>query len=61
MLKQTPSATNDRTLVQRVGYDAMRAVARLVSVWMFGLRVAGRDHSRVEVSLQRPRLIDQLL
>lgn len=38
-----PKAEN-RTLVQRVGYDWLRWCCRLLSVWMFGLRVAGREH-----------------
>jgi 1-acyl-sn-glycerol-3-phosphate acyltransferase len=33
-----------RTLAQRVGYDAFRVIARLIAVWLFRLRVAGREH-----------------
>src|SRR5262245_20802218 len=33
-----------RTLVQRLGYDTLRVLARLVSVMFFRLRVAGREH-----------------
>jgi 1-acyl-sn-glycerol-3-phosphate acyltransferase len=32
-----------RTLTQRVVYDILRVLARLVSVWFFSLRVAGRE------------------
>ncbi len=33
-----------RTLAQRLGYDALRVLARLLGVGMFGLRVEGRDN-----------------
>ncbi|HEX5103067.1 MAG TPA: lysophospholipid acyltransferase family protein [Pirellulaceae bacterium] len=33
-----------RTLFQRVGYDVLRVMARFVAVWLFGLRVQGREH-----------------
>ncbi len=33
-----------RTLFQRLGYDTLRVLARLVSVMFFRLRVAGRDN-----------------
>jgi 1-acyl-sn-glycerol-3-phosphate acyltransferase len=33
-----------RTLVQRLGYDAFRILARNFSVWMYGLRVIGREN-----------------
>jgi 1-acyl-sn-glycerol-3-phosphate acyltransferase len=33
-----------RTLAQRLGYDALRVLARLFSVGLLGLRVAGREH-----------------
>ncbi|HMC11335.1 MAG TPA: lysophospholipid acyltransferase family protein [Pirellulaceae bacterium] len=35
---------NRRTLAQRVGYDAFRVLARSAAVWLYGLRVEGRDH-----------------
>jgi 1-acyl-sn-glycerol-3-phosphate acyltransferase len=37
-------STASRTLAQRVGYDVLRVVARLIAVWAFGLRVRGREH-----------------
>jgi 1-acyl-sn-glycerol-3-phosphate acyltransferase len=43
-ISRPPIAKNRRTLVQRVGYDALRFVCQLISVWMFGLRVAGREN-----------------
>jgi 1-acyl-sn-glycerol-3-phosphate acyltransferase len=33
-----------RSLSQRLGYDALRVLARLAGVGLFGLRVAGREH-----------------
>jgi 1-acyl-sn-glycerol-3-phosphate acyltransferase len=33
-----------RTLAQRLGYDALRVLARLLGVGMFGLRAHGREH-----------------
>ena len=33
-----------RTIVQRLGYDTLRVLARLVSVLLFRLRVAGREN-----------------
>ncbi|MDX1948620.1 MAG: lysophospholipid acyltransferase family protein [Pirellulaceae bacterium] len=33
-----------RSLFQRLGYNALRVLCRLVAVWLFGLRVAGREH-----------------
>ena len=33
-----------RTLFQRLGYDILRVMARCVAVWLFGLRVQGREH-----------------
>ncbi|MCU0878434.1 MAG: 1-acyl-sn-glycerol-3-phosphate acyltransferase [Pirellulaceae bacterium] len=33
-----------RSLFQRLGYNALRVLARLVGVLVFGLRVAGREH-----------------
>ena len=33
-----------RTFVQRLAYDILRVLARLVSVWFFRLRVAGREN-----------------
>jgi 1-acyl-sn-glycerol-3-phosphate acyltransferase len=37
-------ATVQRTLVQRLGYDVLRVLAQTVSVWLFGLRVEGREN-----------------
>jgi 1-acyl-sn-glycerol-3-phosphate acyltransferase len=37
-----------RSLFQRLGYDALRVVCRLVAVWLFGLRVLGRENWPVE-------------
>lgn len=34
----------DRTFAQRVVYDILRVLARLVVVWFFRCRVAGREH-----------------
>ncbi len=33
-----------RSLLQRLGYNALRVMSRLVAVWLFGMRVAGREH-----------------
>ncbi len=33
-----------RTLIQRLGYDALRVLARLLAVLLFRLRVAGREN-----------------
>jgi len=33
-----------RTLAQRLGYDCIRIVARFIGVWLYGLRVAGREN-----------------
>jgi 1-acyl-sn-glycerol-3-phosphate acyltransferase len=33
-----------RTFVQRLGYDTLRVLARLISVMLFRLRVVGREH-----------------
>jgi 1-acyl-sn-glycerol-3-phosphate acyltransferase len=33
-----------RTLAQRLGYDGIRVFSRFLSVWLYGLRVAGREH-----------------
>lgn len=33
-----------RTLFQRLGYDLLRVMARCVAVWLFGLRVQGREN-----------------
>jgi 1-acyl-sn-glycerol-3-phosphate acyltransferase len=35
---------HSRSFAQRLGYDALRVAARLVAVWLFGLRVQGREH-----------------
>jgi len=32
------------TLVQRLGYDALRVLARTVAVWLYGLRALGREN-----------------
>jgi len=37
-----------RTLARRLGYDTFRVMARLVGVWLYGLRAAGREHWPVE-------------
>ncbi len=37
-----------RTFAQRLAYDILRVLARLVSVWFFRLRVAGRENWPVE-------------
>jgi 1-acyl-sn-glycerol-3-phosphate acyltransferase len=39
-----PRQPRERTLAQRVGYDVLRVMARFVAVWLFGLRVEGREH-----------------
>jgi 1-acyl-sn-glycerol-3-phosphate acyltransferase len=36
--------SRQRTLAQRLGYDALRVLARTVGVWLYGLRVAGREN-----------------
>lgn len=33
-----------RTLAQRVGYDAIRVIARTFAIWAYGLRVVGREN-----------------
>jgi 1-acyl-sn-glycerol-3-phosphate acyltransferase len=33
-----------RSLAQIVGYDVFRVVLRFIAVWLYGLRVAGREH-----------------
>lgn len=38
------TTNNNRTLVQRAGYDAIRVVARTFAVWVYGLRVVGREN-----------------
>jgi 1-acyl-sn-glycerol-3-phosphate acyltransferase len=37
-------SSHPRTPAQRLGYDALRVVCRTVAVWLYGLRVAGREH-----------------
>lgn len=37
-----------RTPAQRLAYDAFRLMARLIGVWFFRLRVAGREHWPVD-------------
>ena len=33
-----------RTLLQRLGYDALRVFCRFVAVWLYGARISGREH-----------------
>jgi 1-acyl-sn-glycerol-3-phosphate acyltransferase len=33
-----------RTAFQRFGYDALRVVCQLIAVWIYGLRVSGREN-----------------
>ena len=40
----TASRTAKRTPAQRLGYDAFRVLARAVGVWLYGLRVSGREN-----------------
>jgi 1-acyl-sn-glycerol-3-phosphate acyltransferase len=40
----TAAASRERTLAQRLVYDAFRVVARSFGVTVYGLRVAGREH-----------------
>lgn len=37
-------STHNRTLLQRAGYDAIRVIARTFAVWVYGLRVVGREN-----------------
>jgi 1-acyl-sn-glycerol-3-phosphate acyltransferase len=39
----TPPA-RPRTAFQRFGYDALRVVCRFIAVWLYGLRVEGREN-----------------
>ena len=41
---RSPTASNRHTLFQRVGYNVLRWVCRLIAVWGFGLRMSGREH-----------------
>jgi 1-acyl-sn-glycerol-3-phosphate acyltransferase len=46
-LPAVSSASNrpvPRTAFQLWGYDALRVVVRFVAVWLYGLRVVGREH-----------------
>src|SRR3954453_8357935 len=43
-LQQNRSAGSSRTLVQRLGYDALRVACRTIGVWLYDLRVEGREH-----------------
>ena len=43
-----PSPGRPRTAFQRFGYDALRVVCRFIAVWLYGLRVAGREHWPLE-------------
>src|SRR2546422_6352321 len=36
--------SRQRTFTQRLGYDALRVLARIVGIWLYGLRVEGREH-----------------
>jgi 1-acyl-sn-glycerol-3-phosphate acyltransferase len=38
------STSNSRTLIKRVGYNAIRAFARTVAVLVYGVRVIGREN-----------------
>src|SRR5262245_5312129 len=37
------AGSNERTLTKRLGYDALRVLCRTVAVWLYGLRVEGRE------------------
>jgi 1-acyl-sn-glycerol-3-phosphate acyltransferase len=39
-----PSPSRRHTFVQRLGYDALRVLARTVAVWLYGLRALGREN-----------------
>jgi 1-acyl-sn-glycerol-3-phosphate acyltransferase len=43
-LNLATSRSPKRTLARRVGYDVFRVLARCIGVWLYGLRVAGREH-----------------
>ncbi len=45
MLNPEPRTLNppQRTLIQRLGYDALRVFCRTIAVWLYGLRVEGRE------------------
>ena len=38
------AGSNERTFTKRLGYDALRVLCRTVAVWLYGLRVEGREH-----------------
>src|SRR5262245_6047645 len=38
------AGSNERTLTKRLGYDALRVLCRTIAVWLYGLRVEGREH-----------------
>src|SRR6478672_4757897 len=45
VLNPEPRTLNPkRTLVQRLGYDALRVLCRAIAVWLYGLRFAGREN-----------------
>src|SRR3954451_23576739 len=47
MLKHNPrtsAAGSERPLSQRGCYDGLRVLRRTVAVWLYGLRIEGRDH-----------------
>jgi len=37
------AGSNERTLTKRLGYDVLRVLCRTVAVWLYGLRVEGRE------------------
>jgi 1-acyl-sn-glycerol-3-phosphate acyltransferase len=43
-LRVPAAGSNQRTVTQRLGYDALRVLCRTIAVWLYGLRVEGREH-----------------
>jgi len=41
---KTSRAAHERTLAERLGYDAIRVLCRSLAVWFYGLRVEGREN-----------------
>jgi 1-acyl-sn-glycerol-3-phosphate acyltransferase len=41
---RVPASSNQRSLTKRLGYDALRVLCRTVAVWLYGVRVEGREH-----------------
>lgn len=39
-----PTSESQRPLSKRLGYDALRVLCRTIAVWLYGLRVEGREH-----------------